>query len=306
MRERAMICLLLQAMVTCCAISARLSWRPREVTPAFAEESWVFEVEVNPTTPEPTAALTVAPEPTAVQPVATPSPEGADVSFRVEVIRETTAPTELPGKRILIYHTHTWEAYEQVGHAPYVETEKWRTKDDACNVVAVGEALAAQLRALGFDVVHDRTAFEPPNLDDAYARSLTMLEQRSAAGEAYDLYIDLHRDAVASSSTIRRTVHIGGTEVARFMVLVGKGTTGGYAEKPDWEANYALAERITDGLNRQCDGLAREIKLKTGRFNQHVSDCCVLIECGVNTNTLEQVLAGVPYLAQAVADALTE
>ena len=133
-----------------------------------------------------------------------------------------------------------------------------------------------------------------------------MLETRLAAGESYDLYIDVHRDALSAQSTIRRTVTIGGEESARFMVLVGKGTTGGYTEKPDWEANLAIAERITQALNQQVYGLARDVKIKTGRFNQHIATRCVLIECGVNTNTLEQVLCGLPYLAQAIAEALAE
>lgn len=223
--------------------------------------------------------------------------------FLVEVIRETEQPVQL-GKRVLIYHTHTWEAFEQVEGNRYQETEKWRTKDNNANVVAVGDALASALRALGCQVVHDETAFEPPDLSTAYQRSLTMLEQRVAQGESYDLYIDLHRDAVASSSTLKRTVSVGGEDVARFMVLVGKGQT--YDEKPDWQANYALAEGITQSLNRQVEGLCRPVKVKTGRFNQHIAPCCVLVECGLNYNTLEQVLRGVPYLAQAIVEVLTQ
>ena len=232
-----------------------------------------------------------------------PSP-APDKTLRVEVIRDET-PVDAVGLRVLIYHTHTWEAYTQVDGARYVETEKWRTSDNSANVVAVGEALAASLRALGCAVTHDTTAFEPPRLDTAYQRSLDMLERRGAEGESYDLYIDLHRDAISSQSTIKRTVSIGGVDVARFMVLVGKGTGGGYAEKPDWEANYAIAEVITESLNSQCDNLAREIKVKTGRFNQHIAPRCVLIECGNNENTLQQVLDGVPYLAEAVMAALS-
>ena len=133
-----------------------------------------------------------------------------------------------------------------------------------------------------------------------------MLENRSERGETFDLYIDLHRDAIASTSTIKRTVNIGGIDVARFMVLVGKGTTGGYDEKPNWEANLVIAQRITDHLNAQCSSLARDVKIKTGRFNQHIADCCILIECGMNSNTLEEVLAGVPYLASAIAETLQE
>lgn len=301
-----MLCLLLQLAVTCWSIWGQQALRQRDAAAAYAEGVYIFEVEVASDTPAPSVtapAPTGTPVPSDTPP---PTPTSVDTMLRVEVIRETAEPPSWAGKRVLIYHTHTWEAYEQTADDPYRETEKWRTKDSAHNVVAVGDALTASLTALGLTVVHDTTAFEPPNLDDAYDRSLAMLEERAAAGERYDLYIDLHRDALSSASTIKRTVTIGGEEVARFMVLVGKGTTGGYTAKPDWEANHLIAERITSSLNGQCDGLARDIKVKTGRFNQHVADCCVLIECGVNTNTLEQVINGVPYLAQAIADALAE
>ena len=160
------------------------------------------------------------------------------------------------------------------------------------------------MQALGFDVTHDVTAYEPPTMNDAYDRSLQMLETRQQAGEDYNLYIDLHRDALASNATIKRTVSVGETELARFMVLIGQGTTGGYEEKPNWTINKTFADRITASLNTQIDGLARDVKIKTGRFNQHVADCCILIECGTNWNTLQEVINGVPYLAQAIKDAL--
>ena len=219
-------------------------------------------------------------------------------TFTVEIIRDE--PTPSVDKRILIYHTHTFEAYAQDPDHTYQPTEKWRTADPAHNMIAVGNALASSLEALGMNVVHDVTTFELPNLDTAYDRSLAMLEQRRAAGETYDLYLDLHRDAIASASAIKRTVNIGGEEVARFMVLIGQGSTGGYAEKPNWEANLQLAEQITAAMNERCPQLARDVKLKTGRFNQHISEGCLLIECGMTDNTLNEVLAGIPYLADAI------
>ena len=224
--------------------------------------------------------------------------------FLVEVLKSENEAEQMAPRRILIYHTHTYEAYQQDEKDAYAQLEKWRTKDEKHNVIAVGRALCAGLEAIGFEVTHDTTAFEPPTMNAAYARSLTMLEARKQAGEQYDLYIDLHRDAIASSSAIKRTVSVGGTEIARFMVLIGQGTTGGYAEKPDWLMNKRIADQITASLNTQIDGLARDVKVKTGRFNQHVDDCCVLIECGTNWNTLQEVLNGIPYLAQAIKDAL--
>lgn len=229
--------------------------------------------------------------------------EEAAAAFVVEVIQNESEMSR-EKLRVLIYHTHTYEAYEQNPDDVYVETEKWRTKDDNHNVVAVGEALTSCLEALGIEVVHDRTSFEPPSIDQAYERSRLMLENRMADGDVYDLIVDLHRDALSSQASIKKTVNIGGEDVARFMVLIGQGTTGGYTEKPDWESNLVIAQAITDTLNAQCDGLARNVKIKTGRFNQHISDRCVLIECGVNTNTLEEVISGVPYLAEAIRQTL--
>ena len=264
-------------------------WLCVMLSPVRAESGFVVERVSE--TPSPGAIPTV---------VASETPT-TDTSFRMEIVRPSPVSH---GKRILIYHTHTWEAYTKAESESYETTEKWRTKDNDHNVVAVGRALCAALASLGFEVTHDETAFEPPSLDTSYQRSLSMLERRRGNGEAYDLYIDLHRDAFASASTIQRTVSIGGERVARFMVLVGRGV--GYDEKPYYEANQTLAEKITNSLNAQCEHLGRDVKVKTGRFNQHIAPCCVLIECGCNFNTLEEVLCGVPYLARAIEEALAD
>jgi len=224
--------------------------------------------------------------------------------FTIEVIKpEPFAPPP----RVLIYHTHTYEAYEQTKDAPYQETEQWRTADDAHNVVRVGEELAGLLRGLGLEVVHDTTAFEPPVLSTAYARSLEMLLSRLAAGESYDLYIDLHRDAFIASYGGANTVSIGGEEAAKLMLLIGRGegqTGQGFDVRPDWKYNLSLAQEITDELNAQAEGLCREVSVKSGRYNQHVAQGCILIEAGNNRNTLTQVLAAMPYLADAIARTL--
>lgn len=223
--------------------------------------------------------------------------------FTIEVLG-TDVQTQ--PKRVLIYHSHTYEAYEQTDER-YRETEKWRTADNAHNVVRVGEELAALLRSHGLEVVHDSTAFEPPALSTAYTRSLQMLENRQAAGETYDLYIDLHRDAYVASSTGKNTVNVGGAETARLMLLVGKGegqTGQGFDVKPDWQTNLAIAQRVTDALNDQAEGLCRDVCVKSGRFNQHIAAGCVLVEAGNNHNTLEEVLSAMPWLADAIVQVL--
>ncbi len=253
--------------------------------------------------PVPPAIATESPElPLAA---ATPAPSDQPDASAFSILPLGRVESAAQG-RILIYHTHTYEAYEQI-QPVYQETEKWRTADHQHNMVRVGEELAQLLKGLGYEVVHDTTAFEPPDLSSAYARSLTMLEKRLDAGETYDLYIDLHRDAYVEGQAGENTVQAGGNRIARLMLLIGKGegyTESGYDRRPDWETNLQAAQSITDALNDQLPGLGKDVRIKSGRFNQHVDDCCVLIEVGNNRNTLEEALAAMPYLAEAIDSSL--
>ena len=217
---------------------------------------------------------------------------------------QTVAQTEAP--RVLIYHTHTYEAYEITETENYKPTEKWRTRDENYNMVAVGEALARELTARGFVVVHDTTAFEPPTLSTAYTRSLAMLKERLDAGEQYDYWLDVHRDAYSGPYKGGNSVETEGGSAARVMMLVGKGTgaTGsGFDERPDWPKNLELAQAVTDAANALAPGVCREVKIKNGRFNQHVSTGALLIEIGNNRNTLSEALAACPIVAEALTRA---
>ena len=207
---------------------------------------------------------------------------------------DAAAPEQTARPRVLIYHTHTHEAYTQTPDDPYVETDPWRTEDDSHSVVRVGEELAGLLRARGFEVVHDTTDHEYPRLNTAYSRSLETLVKDDAA--SFDLRIDLHRDAWDSS--IAECAFVDGRRTAQLMMLVGNG--GNFAEKPDYAANLAFAARLTDELNAMADGLCRPVLVKDGRYNQHVGTPSLLVEAGHNLNTLDEALAAMPCLADAL------
>ena len=249
-------------------------------------------------TPAPAPA---PPSPGTLAPLPSPAPpEG--FTLRVLSRGAPAAKHAQADFRVLIYHTHTYEAYTATEAFPYTPTEKWRTANSERNVVAVGACLAALLESAGVQVTHDTADYEMPQLSSAYERSLKMLKARQENGETYDLYIDLHRDAYAKNNG-PNTVEKDGASLARLLMLIGKGTgqTGaGYAEKPDWESNRSLAQALSNRLNLQCDGLCRGVSIKTGRYNQHIARCCVLIEVGNNRNTLEEALAAMPYLANAI------
>lgn len=223
---------------------------------------------------------------------ATPSPEDG---FSLEVI--SVSSQRKRSQRVYIYHTHTYEAYEIDGENQYKATETWRTADDSYNMIRVGEALADFLRAAGIEVTHDTTAYEPPKLSTAYARSLVGLEK--AAQEGYDLYLDLHRDSYSKGNGVN-TITWKGEEAARLLILIGQGSGTSFDERPDWETNGKAAQYISDAVNRQAEGLCRGVSYKSGRYNQQAATPSMLIEVGNNMNTLPEALRTMEPLAQAI------
>ena len=148
-------------------------------------------------------------------------------------------------------------------------------------------------------MIHDTTDHEPPKLSTAYDRSLITMQAYHEKYPSIVLFIDLHRDAYQKTDQPTDYVTINGTETARMMFVIGKGEK--YTDKPFFETNYALAQRMTAYLQSIDAKLARPIRVKTGRYNQHVSVNCILVEVGHNANTLEQALAAMPYLAESIA-----
>ena len=218
-----------------------------------------------------------------------------EAGFTLEVI--AVGDARQTRKRVFIYHTHTFEAYEQDAAEPYQPTERWRTADERYNMIRVGAELASQLRAAGLEVTHDTTDYETPRLSTAYSRSLKGVEK--AAREGYDLYLDLHRDSYAKGNG-PNTVTIDGFKTARLLILIGKGTGSNLDEKPDWRANERTAQAISDALNERAEGLCRGVSLKSGRYNQHAASPSMLIEVGNNKNTLKEALNAMGPLARAI------
>lgn len=228
---------------------------------------------------------------------------GNAAAFTIEILPDpspTPAPTN--GKRILIYHTHTHEAYAQVEEDPYEALETWRTLDGEHSVVRLGAALAEVLRGKGYEVIHDQTDHEQQDINSAYLRSLATLEGYAAGGQDFDLIIDLHRDAYVEG--LSPCYRLDGAEYAQLMLLVGRGDKYGDADKPDYEGNLAFAQRLTAAINAREDGLCRNVTVKQGRYNQHMFRRAILVEVGHNENTLAQALASIPVLGEALDDVL--
>lgn len=224
----------------------------------------------------------------------------ANDSHRLQIkIIPDAISTEVPAfsaGMILIYHTHTHEAYEQEADETYAALEAWRTDDNSHNVVQLGSMLAEDLRALGYTVIHDTTDHEQDSLSDAYVRSLQTLKSYD---EQFDLCIDLHRDAYVDG-LLPCLLSEDGTEYAQMMCLVGRGDQYSEDEKPNYQNNLQFAQRLTGALNRSIPNICRNVTIKTGRYNQHIGKTSLLIEVGHNKNTLHQAMASIEPLANGI------
>ena len=221
----------------------------------------------------------------------------AEGSITIEILREE-APT--PPIRVLIYHTHSHEAYEQVSEDPYEALEAWRTADADHSVMRVGEALARELERRGLVVTHDTTDHEGQNLSTAYSRSLRTLQGYATP---FDLYIDLHRDAYMEGVD-EPFISADGEPMAQLMMLIGNGN--GFEEKPYYAQNLAFAQALEQYINTVEPGLCKPTLVKNGRYNQHIGVFSILVEVGHNRNTLREALNAVPPLAEGIASLMID
>lgn len=235
--------------------------------------------------------------PESVQSNAKPLMDPGTESIEIEILSKTADNDQAVNDlSILIYHTHTHEAYEQVSNDPYIAVEAWRTTDTGHSVVKVGEELAKLLRTYGFKVVHDKTDHECNDLSTAYNRSLETLMKYE---NRFNLYIDLHRDAYYDGLEMR-VKSPDNENMAQLMMLVGNGN--GFEEKPYYSENYMFAKALTKRINSIYPGLCRDVLVKDGRYNQHIGVFSVLIEVGHNLNTLDEALNSVAPLAFGIHD----
>ncbi len=212
-------------------------------------------------------------------------------NIKAQIVLEETTKTDISRPPILIYHTHTNEAFFK-GDQDYVETSSGRTKNQEYNVVAVGDTLKTALEGYGFSVIHDKTDNEAKGFNQAYQTSYATIEPYIGK---VNVFIDLHRDAYMGQQPNCLETENGDYAYICFVVARGEN----YTYKPNWQENYKLAQKLTDKLNELCPGVCKDIIFKNTRFNQHVSDSCLLIEVGNEKNSLEEVKASAKLTAQA-------
>ena len=207
------------------------------------------------------------------------------------------------GPQILILHTHGSEAYTPSGLDRYEPNDRSRTADTACNVIRVGEELAARLSAAGLRVIHDREIYDYPSYTGSYKRSGEAVEAYLREYPDIALVLDLHRDALGSDGVVYKTMaEEEGVVACQIMLLCGSDESG--LEHPRWRENLALAMYLQEAVSRRHPTLLRPVSLVPQRYNQHLSTGALILEVGSSGNTLQEALAAIRMCADAAAPAL--
>lgn len=214
--------------------------------------------------------------------------------LNVETLLEpdVTIDKTAPGPQILIYHTHSQEAF--VDSIP---------GDKSTSIIGAGEKLAKLLtETYGYSVLHHTGEYDVGDRDSAYSRSLPALEQILAENPSIQVVIDLHRDGVAEDTKL--AIDLDGRPTAQFMLFNGLSRTKNtgdidYLYNPYQADNLALSFQMQLTADEYYPGLARRIYLNGYRYNMHLRPS-LLVELGAQTNTVEEIMNAIDPLAHVL------
>ena len=227
---------------------------------------------------------------------------GVDLDIESELLADYNLKlNQSDDPQVLIYHTHTTEAFILEDRDYYTDSDFSRSTNNAQNVVAVGNVLAKRIEDMGFKVLHDTTVHDYPKYDGSYSRSSDTINKNLSENPSIKIIIDLHRDAISSGDTdkIAPTIEINGKKAAQVMLVMGS-QTGSITDYPNWKENLHLAMRLQQTFEVMYPSLARSMQLSSGKYNQNLCSGAMLIEIGTEVSTLDEAL----YSGELVGTAL--
>ena len=196
--------------------------------------------------------------------------------------------------KILIYHTHSQEAFLDSRAGVWQAT-----------VVGVGDYLKSELEGrYGIKVLHLTESFDVINGVTDRSAAYTFAEERVRQileeNPSIKVIIDLHRDGVPEDTHLATSIQ--GKDTAQLMLLNGLCRTS--ANGPiDYLQNDYLTENLAFSFKLQAKAaeyypnLMRRIYLRSYQYNLHMMPRSILVECGAQTNTVEEAKNAMPLLA---------
>lgn len=199
--------------------------------------------------------------------------------------------------KILIYHTHSQEAF--------ADSKKG---DTSTTIVGMGEYLAEILNeTYQIPTMHHEGVYDliDGNLDRSKAYQLAEQEIKKILKKnpSIEVVIDLHRDGVGDSTHL--VTEIQGEKTAQIMFFNGMSRTKAngdisYLYNPYIEDNLAFSLQMQIEAAKKYPGFTRHIYLKSYRYNMHLMPKTLLIEAGAQTNTVKEMRNAMEVLADVL------
>lgn len=204
--------------------------------------------------------------------------------------------------QILIYHSHSQEEF--------IDSV---SGDPSTTIVGVGAYLATLLRdTYGYNVIHVTDTFDivDGKLDrnQAYTFAQERISQILEENPSVEVVIDLHRDGVPEGK--RLVTNVNGKETAKIMFFNGLSRTNkngeiSYLPNPYIKENLAFSLQMMLESRKYYPDLARTIYLRGYRYNLHLRPKTLLVECGAQTNTVQEEMNAMEPLADILNKVLT-
>ncbi len=231
---------------------------------------------------------------------------GTDLSAELE--EEPSVHLKGDGSvEILIYHTHTSEAYSKGYTGFYYTDMETRTGNRDMSVVAAGEALKAALEAEGFGVVHDVTVNDEL-FNGSYSRSWEVIQKNLEEYPGIQVTIDLHRDSMTTQEGIKYkpTAFVNGRKAAQVMFLAGCDADGGWGDFPNWRDNLRLILRAQQKVTELYPDLARPLDFSNSKYNMNATPGSMLVEVGTEVSTVAEAKYSGRLLGKALAQVFAD
>ena len=206
---------------------------------------------------------------------------------------------------ILVYHSHTTEAYSLLDLGYYIKSDS-RSNDKAKNVVRVGDELVKYLEKAGFNVIHD-TEIHDVDYNSSYDSSRKTVEKYLEKYPSIEITIDLHRDDITYSNKtkVKPTAVINGKKAAKMMIISGC-EWGRVKNFPDWEYNLRFDLAVQNKVNEMYSGLMRPILFSERKYNMFETHNSFLLEIGTDANTLDEACYSARLFGNALGKLLNE
>lgn len=199
------------------------------------------------------------------------------------------------GPKILLYHTHSQEAFADSVSG-----------DVNTTIVGVGRYLAKLLNEkYGIETLHHEGIYDMKNgrvdRTQAYERAKGNIQKILNENPSIEMVIDLHRDGVGKDT--RLVTNINGKPTAKLMFFNGMSRTRSNGkltvlQNPYIQDNLALSLQMKLEAEKRYPGLTRNIYLKGYRYNMHMKPKTLLVEGGAQTNTVAEMMNAMDYFAE--------